>query len=523
MDTAAGTLVISMGDHSGFASVLWDGDSTSASALKADGLGSLDLTQDGSTAFTFELRSFDYPAPNAIIITIRIYDPSVTNGSKFSQVAVVVNQQITSANPFRITVPFSLFATSGASTIPAPGGTTFSTITTLSAGGASPTAVGALALMFDGNAADLSMTAFSTNGPCTALPNSSGSVFDECGVCLDSVDANQGKDICGICFKGPAGYNYDANKVFDGCGLCPTQTNYEFPAGKKDSCGVCLSGQPPYQYKDPKDDCGLCPSAPNYQNSKDPCGVCGGDGSSCADCTGKPNGSAKLDQCGVCNGNGTTCLDCTGTPFGTAALDICGVCAGNGTSCLDCNGIANGSSKVDICGICGGAATDPTTCLNTDKSCVIVEATADVKKYEETLVMKAKSVRTRYNDERRRARRTKCKINLTKSTLTVNSAYDHIISRSRQIFSKGVEVCGNSCITTTYAEQVQSLVPEFKAMQKETLWLARQVKKCYASNGLARNGNGQRGVSETLGNVNQGLRELIEKCKKQKVCPPGSK
>jgi hypothetical protein len=375
--------------------------------------------------------------------------------------------------------------------------------------------------MFDGNAADLTLTGFSTNGTCTALPNSSGSVFDECGVCLDSTDANKGKDICGICFKGPPGYDYDANKVFDGCGLCPTQTNYEFPAGKKDSCGVCLSGQPPYSYKDPKDDCGLCPSDPNYQKSKDPCGVCGGNGSSCADCTGTPNGGAKVDQCGVCNGNGTTCLDCAGTPFGTASIDVCGVCAGNGTSCLDCNGIANGSTTIDACGICGGGATDASTCLGSIESCVMVEATADVKQYEQSLVSKAKAVRTRYNDERRRARRTKCKIEISRGKQIVTSAYEYIIARSNQIFSKGVEVCGNSCITTTYAEQVQALVPEFKAMQKETLSLARKVKQCYAANGLGGT-NGQRGVSDTLGNVNRGLKELIEKCKKQKVCPPGA-
>jgi hypothetical protein len=521
MDTETEILGITMGDHPGFASIIWDGDATSASSLKANGLGSIDLTQDGSSAFVFELRSFDYPSDATI--TIRIYDPSLPNGTKFSQVAIVINQQILPANAFQMSVPFSLFTTSGNSTIPAPGGSTFSTTTTFSAGGASPTAVGALAMMFDGNAADLTLTAVSTNGSCTALPNSSGSVFDECGVCLDSVDANQGKDLCGVCFKGPPGYNYDANKVFDGCGLCPTQTNYEFPAGKKDSCGVCLSGQPPYQYKDPKDDCGLCPSAPNYQKSKDPCGVCGGDGSSCADCTGTPNGSAKIDQCGVCAGNGTTCLDCAGQPFGSAALDACGVCGGNGTSCLDCNGVANGSSTVDACGVCGGTATTTESCVGLINSCITVAATDEVKAYEKTLVAKAKSIRTRYNDERKRARRTACKINIAPGKQAVTAAYGYIIARSKQIFSKGVEVCGNSCITTSYAEQVQALLPDFKTMQKETLSLARKVKQCYSSNGLGGGAGGQRGVSDTIGSVNQGLRELIEKCRKQRVCPPGTK
>ena len=32
----------------------------------------------------------------------------------------------------------------------------------------------------------------------------------------------------------------------------------------------------------------------------DACGVCGGDGSSCAGCDGVPNSGAAVDRCGVC-------------------------------------------------------------------------------------------------------------------------------------------------------------------------------------------------------------------------------
>ena len=33
----------------------------------------------------------------------------------------------------------------------------------------------------------------------------------------------------------------------------------------------------------------------------DACGMCGGDGSSCADCAQVPNGGKSVDICGVCN------------------------------------------------------------------------------------------------------------------------------------------------------------------------------------------------------------------------------
>ena len=55
----------------------------------------------------------------------------------------------------------------------------------------------------------------------------------------------------------------------------------------------------------------------------DACGVCGGDGSSCAGCDGVANSGKTVDLCGVCDGNGIasdTC-NCHGD-----VLDECGVC-----------------------------------------------------------------------------------------------------------------------------------------------------------------------------------------------------
>ena len=55
----------------------------------------------------------------------------------------------------------------------------------------------------------------------------------------------------------------------------------------------------------------------------DACGVCGGDGSSCAGCDGVANSGKTVDLCGVCDGGGIasgTC-NCAGD-----VLDQCGVC-----------------------------------------------------------------------------------------------------------------------------------------------------------------------------------------------------
>ena len=103
-------------------------------------------------------------------------------------------------------------------------------------------------------------------------------------------------------------------------GTCPDDCGYDgFGCGD----GECNGGESCY---DCPDDCGGAPDA---------CGVCGGDGSSCApvDCFGVPWGGATTDDCGVCGGDSSSCADCNGVPNGPAVLDACGVCDGDGTSC----------------------------------------------------------------------------------------------------------------------------------------------------------------------------------------------
>eukprot|EP01049_Picozoa_sp_SAG25_P003774 SAG25_NODE_224_length_11578_cov_10.606325_1_plen_1024_part_10 len=141
------------------------------------------------------------------------------------------------------------------------------------------------------------------------------------------------------------------------------------------------------------------PGKPN-KNRRDACGVCNGDGASCAwDCTGLYQGYAKRDVCGICNGNNSTCDDCKGIPNGPNTRDYCGTCDDNprndcpipakgaaapspakaladcagklgGTAyedkcgrcdddvlndCrTDCKGFWGGNATIDACGVCGG-------------------------------------------------------------------------------------------------------------------------------------------------------------------------
>ena len=59
--------------------------------------------------------------------------------------------------------------------------------------------------------------------------------------------------------------------------------------------------------------CGYNPDATEDDNScyaADDCGVCDGDGSSCAGCDGVANSGLIVDDCGVCGGDGSSCGGC---------------------------------------------------------------------------------------------------------------------------------------------------------------------------------------------------------------------
>ena len=90
--------------------------------------------------------------------------------------------------------------------------------------------------------------------------------------------------------------------------------------------------------------------------SVDECGICGGDGSSCADCDGVPNGDL-VDigcGCGVTFGSEGCTNDCNGDLLGDAFLDNCisaqspnGICSGGNSG-----HVAN--SDIDEFGVCFG-------------------------------------------------------------------------------------------------------------------------------------------------------------------------
>ena len=110
------------------------------------------------------------------------------------------------------------------------------------------------------------------------------------------------------------------------------------------------------------DDCGECTGGitgleANYL--MDFCGICNGDGSTCADCNGDENGAALIDECGECTGGNTGLetnylMDCAGNCNGDSLLDNCGTCDNDlSNDCAqDCANNWGGNAYLNECGSC---------------------------------------------------------------------------------------------------------------------------------------------------------------------------
>ena len=251
---------------------------------------------------------------------------------------------------------------------------------------------------------------------------------DACGVCggdsstcagCDGVPGSNAKtDVCGVCggtglsCRGCDGVSRLQPLVNDSCGVCggskfgACQCSYGADAATQVACEVGCDGVIGSGLK------------------IDPCGMCGGNGSTCAGCDGVPWSGKVWDTCGncvlasmacegcdgvrnsfkrydchgVCNGGGLQCkitpcsddtsLDecgacvqpgmanrscggCDNVPYSMLQVDVCGVCDGNGRSCIHrlaaqiatCDGVRG--HIYDICGVCNGHGTNASgSCAN---------------------------------------------------------------------------------------------------------------------------------------------------------------
>jgi hypothetical protein len=417
LEVVDSTLGYTQGAHAGLGQVSWDGNSDPLN-VTPNGLGGLDLYQDGGTSFHIGLQFFDFPFNSPIRLILRVYDAARPDGSKFSEVTVTIDHYFDGPGVFMMEVPFALLSAAGSSTITAPAGASFGTATTLGAGGAADMHnVGAVSLSFNGmtnsKAPDVILSAFKTNGTCSAVPSSARTVFDSCSVCLDDPKANKGFDRCGACYYGPSGSSSITTRIVDDCGVCPGEANYSFSSGAKDICGACFSGPPSYVYKDR-----------------------------------------------------------------TAKCDV----------------------SID--------------------GCVRVAPTKQIRGFEKQLLKKADALKQRFIDDSKRFSSKGCLGDVSVPDTLVGNAYEIIAAKGREVFRRGVLVCGEACVTVSFSDEVTRLSPQFKILEREAARMAKRTRQCYRKLGVVNSiVNGRDGISGTIANVRSGLSNLLRECRRSRVCP----
>jgi len=147
------------------------------------------------------------------------------------------------------------------------------------------------------------------------------------------------EDACGVCNGNNACVGCDGEKylmgnatAFDACGVC----------GGTGACIGCDGLPYPFGGKAVLDNCGVCGGtnecfcSPGSDKVLDDCGSCLEADSpfwnACMGCDGVLFSGAVYDACGDCNGLNECVSPCDGLAYGEEK-DACGVCGGNGTSC----------------------------------------------------------------------------------------------------------------------------------------------------------------------------------------------
>lgn len=322
----------------GTSRVVWDGDNLDS--FDATGLGGIDLTKDGTgnpAEDGFVLKIFLIDGSTPVTLRIRAY----SDNTKVSQHERVINSPINwpsySGSDVEIKFLFKDFVRLGSQTVDF-------------------TNIGALELEIEQTtvATDVMITSFMTNGCSNVVPTPTSEYNDQCGVlcgtnaCFDCKSVPNGTDLPGTsCDTGQLGVcaagiwtgptpsctcnrvTNPVNEICDaldnncdgsvdetfttlgdtcsiGSGVCEIFGAYEC----NNAGGVQCSVADQQSNVDSCEGSKGCDGVPNSGLTEDACGVCGGDGQSCADCTGTPNGTTEIDRCGICGGDGQTCVEC---------------------------------------------------------------------------------------------------------------------------------------------------------------------------------------------------------------------
>ncbi len=278
-----------------------------------------------------------------------------------------------------------------------------------------------------------------------------------------------------------------------------------------DDCGVC----------DGKNASKGCDNVCNSGKTIDSCNVCGGgitDPTKCPvpDCNGVMGGKAVIDDCGICNGKNEA-KGCDNVCFSGMTLDECKVCGGNNSD-RGCDNICFSNKQTDACGVCGGSILDATQCISVN-NCIIVEPTPEILAFEKRFQKLSKGLFKRIKDDGKRDAQYSCGVKSAKTIKEAKTIITELNQAALTIFTKGITVCGDSCVTLSFAEEVKKHQKKLNKLSKLATSLANKVKACYDLKQVKRDVKSGY-VQDVVSQSKKELNSLIKDCSNTEVCSP---
>jgi len=198
----------------------------------------------------------------------------------------------------------------------------------------------------------------------------------------------------------------------------------------------------------------------------------------------------------------------TEIPTGTPAAQDTPTPAATPTVGTEC------TSGIDACGVCGGTTTDVHNCPVVPSDCNLVAPTKEMKNIVSKIKKARNSIRSRFLADVKRSKGIGACKSITKTSIDkIKAQLDEINTRVDANILRSVLVCGEDCLTVSFANEVGEIRKMLNKVSKAAQSFAKKVVQC-APNSSANDAGGNAPRSDSaLDQIVRDTKNIVTRCK----------